>query len=558
MYHHLYLSPVAVAIALAISGPAKAAEPLSLQHATFTKVKEQFTLILSDKQPNKLTSAKTTPNTLQFISKNVDKARVAHVRMQQYYAGVPVEGGYAIVHDKQAGNGLLNGFSKNASMNGTVYQGLQDELGAPAASFINNADAVLTEWMSQYSKKNVRKQKITPMVYIDDNNKAHWAYEVSVMITHKHATPSRPTAIIDAETHKPFVEWNDIKTKRVDAKAMGFGGNTKAGEFKYDGSGLPFLEITRDNRTKNCYMENKDVKVIDMLHLNDDDFSNPPPTKAMKFKCKGTSSTPFFMSGYQADGYDKENGAYSPSNDALYSGYVIKHMYHDWYGLEALTKNGKPMQLVMRVHYDDRYENAFWDGEQMTFGDGEDMLYPLVSLGIAAHEISHGFTEQHSNLRYRGQSGGMNEAFSDMAAKAAEYYSLGDLNDWMLGSEIMKEASGMDALRFMDKPSKDGSSIDYADEYYPGLDVHYSSGVYNRMFYLLSTTPGWTPRLAFDVMVKANVAYWTPTSDFKAGACGVLSATVDEKRPVEDVKAALTKVGIDFSACKIAEPVPEV
>ena len=105
------------------------------------------------------------------------------------------------------------------------------------------------------------------------------------------------------------------------------------------------------------------------------------------------------------------------------------------------------------------YENAFWDGKQMTFGDGDTMMYPLVSLGVGAHEISHGFTEQHSNLEYYGQSGGINEAFSDMAAQAAEYYSA-KKNSWQIGPEIMKEDSGYEALRYMDKPSRDGSSID--------------------------------------------------------------------------------------------------
>src|SRR4029079_4516028 len=112
------------------------------------------------------------------------------------------------------------------------------------------------------------------------------------------------------------------------------------------------------------------------------------------------------------------NGGYSPDNDALFGGAVIKNMYQQWYGVPVLKENGKPMMLVMVVH--NPIDNAFWDGKKMTFGDGVRMFYPLTSLGVAAHEISHGFTEQHSNLTYYGQSGGMNEAYSDMAAQAAE------------------------------------------------------------------------------------------------------------------------------------------
>jgi pseudolysin len=254
--------------------------------------------------------------------------------------------------------------------------------------------------------------------------------------------------------------------------------------------------------------------------------------------------------GYNGDGYDKINGAYSPTNDAMYAGYVIKHMYHDWYQIEALTnRDGSPMQLVMRVHYGDGYENAYWDGEQMTFGDGESMLYPLVSLGVGAHEISHGFTEQHSNLEYYGQSGGMNESFSDMAAQAAEFYSLGKTT-WMIGSEIMKEESGYEALRYMDLPSKDGESIDTATEYNSGLDVHYSSGVYNHLYYLIANQPGWDARKAFDVMVKANMDYWTPYVSFDEGGCGVLSAAKDLGYNMDDIKRSLDLVAIKYSACE--------
>ncbi|WP_336118282.1 M4 family metallopeptidase, partial [Klebsiella pneumoniae] len=74
-----------------------------------------------------------------------------------------------------------------------------------------------------------------------------------------------------------------------------------------------------------------------------------------------------------------------------------------------------------------------------------------------------------------GQSGGMNEAFSDMAGEAAEFYMRGK-NDFLIGYDIKK---GSGALRYMDQPSRDGRSIDNASQYYNGIDVHHSSGVYN-------------------------------------------------------------------------------
>jgi hypothetical protein len=89
----------------------------------------------------------------------------------------------------------------------------------------------------------------------------------------------------------------------------------------------------------------------------------------------------------------------------------------------------------MKVHYSTSYENAFWDGSAMTFGDGASTFYPLVSLDVASHEVSHGFTSQNSNLTYSGQSGGINEAYSDIAGEAAEYYMKGT-NDFLVGGHL--------------------------------------------------------------------------------------------------------------------------
>lgn len=511
MHHNYYLSPLAVALALGIASSARAAEPMPLQKASLNQVKQKFALTIQG-----ISAAK---DSLQFVSEHTDVNKVTHVRMQQQYVGFPVYGGYAIMHSMHTVKSLGKA-QENVSMNGVVYQGLQTELGQPDASFVKNADAALELFKAKYAGKEVSEGKVIPMVYIDSQHKAHWAYKVSALVTHKDKIPERPTAIIDAKTNQAFVQWNDIKTQSRDVvKGSGFGGNNKIGFIQY-GSDLPYLDITRDSHLSSCFMENSAVKVIDMDHK----YSSR--SRAMKFNCSANDAG-IYLTGYKGDGYDKENGAASPTNDALYAGHVIHYMYQDWYNTNALSNaDGSPMKLVMRVHYGEGYENAYWDGQQMTFGDGDTMMYPLVSLGVAAHEISHGFTEQHSNLEYYGQSGGMNEAFSDMAAQAAEYYSV-NKSTWQIGGEIMKEDSGYDALRYMDLPSRDGESIDTADEYYGGLDVHYSSGVYNHLFYIMANQPSWNTRLAFDVMVKANMDYWTPYSNFDEGGEGLVSAIND-------------------------------
>ncbi|KTD23976.1 zinc metalloprotease ProA [Legionella maceachernii] len=534
------LSVPATCLGLAAITSAQAVEPMPLQQASFKRIQQQFQLVLPG-----VANAGGAPDTLQFIQQRTDKNHVTHVRMQQQYLGFEVYGGYAIMHSKATAMHLLN-TQNNVWMNGVLYRGLPDELGQPSADFIKNTIVALQQFKAHYQGKDVSEEQVTPMVYIDNQHQAHWAYRVSMYIRHEHQIPERSTAILDAKTHKSFIQWNDIKTARMAVKGTGYGGNSKTGQYLF-GKTFPLLDLTYDNLLKTCYMENAAVRVVDMEHKYHS--LNLP----MKFRCRNSQdNNPLtFWTGYRNDGYDKINGGFSPTNDALYFGYAIKHMYRDWYDIEVLSKKGNSMQIVMRVHYGEGYDNAYWDGRQMTFGDGDlTSMYPLVSLGIGAHEISHGFTEQHSNLQYTGHSGGLNESFSDMAAQAAEFYSTGK-NTWLIGAEIMKKGSGIEALRYMDKPSRDGQSIDSAEQYYEALDVHYSSGVYNRLFYLMSTLSGWNPRKAFEVMVKANMDYWTPTATFDEAGCGVLNATHDFGFSVDDVKKSLAAVAVNFDSCVI-------
>ncbi len=541
MQTNVYLSPFVLGLAVAVSSPLHAVEAVPLQSISFRQLQQTFHLTLPGAA---LQATPIKADSLQFINQHTDKKNITHVRMRQEYVGFPVFGGYAIIHSQQTAKTLLQS-SRSVSMNGTVYPGLDTELGQPAPLFVARASVALRQFKAHYSNHTVLEEQVTPIVYIDDQHRAFWAYKVSVLVQPADNIPERPTAIIDAQTFKPFEHWNDVKTSSSIVKGQGYGGNARAGIYQY-GVDLPFLQMTRNNLTGMCSMRNKDVKVMDM----DNDYGTP--RSSMTFRCEQSSldDGETWWTGYQADGYDQRNGAYSPTNDALYIGSVIRDMYSKWYGLNVLSRNDKPMSLIMRVHYGEGYENAFWDGKQMTFGDGDTKMYPLVSLGVGAHEISHGFTEQHSNLNYFGQSGGMNESFSDMAAQAAEFY-VKNKNSWDIGREIMKENSGYEVLRYLDKPSRDGRSIDRANQYHEGMNVHYSSGVYNRLFYLLANKPGWDVRQAFHVMLKANVDYWTPYSTFAEGACGVLAATRDLALSVDAVKESLDEVVIDYQKCGV-------
>jgi pseudolysin/vibriolysin len=122
----------------------------------------------------------------------------------------------------------------------------------------------------------------------------------------------------------------------------------------------------------------------------------------------------------------------------------------------------------------------------------------------------------------------------------------------MVGADIVKPSTvpllGLPALRDMCTPSNDGASIDNAAQYYDGIDVHYSSGVYNRAFCTLAKTAGWDTRKAFEVFHDANALYWGPSETFDTGACGVEGAAKDRGYAVADVTAAFTAVGVTCAA----------
>lgn len=487
-------------------------------------------------------------------SRTLDATQTLHVRLQQMYLGYPVYGADAVMHIPHASNKkmMLDTARVNQKivMNGTFYKNINADLANKSnLSFAQSAgQQVLDKAIYQYQhqigmKVPVQQSKKQLLVYVDENNKAHWAYKVTFYVPalKSNSIPSRPVYIMDATTFQIYKTWDNIQTTAV--IGGGYGGNLKIGRLIYDGlpNHLAALDVMRDDKSQICKLETDQVRV-----------SNQNTGKEIDFKCKKTSATHNQL--YWHNMSDSVNGGYSPANDALFGGEMVKKMYQDWYGISVLQyPSGQPMLLDMYVHDKEEGDNAHWDAElnMMVFGDGKTLFYPLTSLGITAHEVSHGFTQQHSDLVYDGQSGAMNEAFSDMAAQAAEMYVYGK-NSWQIGAEVVKR--GDKALRYMDMPSKDCygrepgvlCSIDNADQYYPGLNVHHGSGVYNRFFYLLSTSQDWDVRKAFDVMVRANF-YWTSTTNFNSGACDVLQAATDLHRDVSAVKAAFDIVKVDYT-----------
>jgi Zn-dependent metalloprotease len=180
--------------------------------------------------------------------------------------------------------------------------------------------------------------------------------------------------------------------------------------------------------------------------------------------------------------------------DAHYGLQLTWDFYKNTFGRNGIDGVGR--RTYSRVHYGNQYENAFWNNSCfcMTYGDGKTTFFPLVSIDVAGHEMSHGVMSKEANLTYSGESGGLNESNSDIFGTLVEFYANNpqDTPDFWIGERIYRANwpggvyNQTQALRYMDDPSRDGASPACWSSTVKNLDVHFSSGPNNHMFYLLA------------------------------------------------------------------------
>ncbi|WP_233262289.1 M4 family metallopeptidase [Vitiosangium sp. GDMCC 1.1324] len=239
--------------------------------------------------------------------------------------------------------------------------------------------------------------------------------------------------------------------------------------------------------------------------------------------------------------------------------------YDTLFGRDSFDDRGA--QITSTVHYGQSYVNAYWDGFQIVFGDGDNFNSTQLGLDldVTAHEISHAVTERESGLAYRNESGALNESYSDIAAAFCESWSRGSVIDadvWKIGEDIWTPGTAGDALRYMNSPTLDGSSRDYYPERYTGTSdnggVHWNSGIPNLAFKLL-VTGGTHPRgktavnvtgvgmhRAAQTWYHANANYFTSTTTMSQAKTWTAQAAQDryDATVVQAVRDAWSAVGV--------------
>ena len=271
--------------------------------------------------------------------------------------------------------------------------------------------------------------------------------------------------------HRP-ARWVDAQTGAIrrafDAVAHGRGvgvlGDSKPVDSTQTGDGA-FLLRSRDGRQQTFDAGNKTV--------------NPPGAPLTDADDVWSGTVNKFRSPDQRAAVDAH----------FYAGFV-DDFYRDVFGRNSLDGDG--MQVVSTVHFDNNYCNAFWNGVQMTYGDGDgrDCLPMSGALDVVAHELTHGVTDFSSDLVYFGESGALNESFSDVVATSVEHFAarhnpeLPGSPDWRIGEDVVLDRNG---FRNMADPQEYGDPDHYSERYTGTGDdggVHINSGIPNQAFYL--------------------------------------------------------------------------
>ncbi|NGO84813.1 M4 family metallopeptidase [Streptomyces sp. 196(2019)] len=416
-----------------------------------------------------------------------DARGTVHTRYERTYDGLPVLGGDLVTHT--AADGTLKGVDKATDAKIAV---------ASTTPKLKSAAA------------DARK-----VIWAGHGGKPVLAFETVKTGVLKDGTPSRVHTLTDATTGEKLYSFEAVKTG--------------AGHGQYSGE----VEITT-------------TKTDAGFELTDGERGGHK-TYDLDQGSSGTGALVTDDDDTWGDG--TAGNRQTAAVDAHYGAAKTWDFYKSALGRDGIRGDGQA--AYSRVHYGKAYVNAFWDDSCfcMTYGDGEGDKKPLTSLDVAGHEMTHGLTSATADLNYSGESGGLNEATSDILGTSVEFFAdnASDAGDYLIGEMIDINGDGT-PLRYMDQPSKDGSSADYWDENLGDLDVHHSSGVANHFFYLLaegsgkktvngvdydsptadgSTLTGIGREKAYQIWYKALSVYMTSTTDYAGARVATEKAATD-------------------------------
>ena len=445
-------------------------------------LKEQLGL----KENSNFSKVKTETDDLGFL----------HEKFQLFHKGLKVEFSTYSLHSKK---------SKLESMNGEFYQ-LEDINTNPGLTY----EQALTKAISQIGAKEYLWEKPLEAAAIDYTKPAGELVLLPMMDDDKSSKKNNDIRLVykfDIYATNP-VSRGDVYVDALTGEIVFYNATIKhLGEYnhgnhnlakKSDGRIEKSLFVAANAATR--YSSAQTIQTVlsgSSYILSDNTRGNGINTFNMK---KGTSYTAAVnftdvdnnWTATEFNNTNKDNGALDAhwGAEKTYDYFSTKHARNSYDNAGAIIKS--------YVHFDTAYDNAYWNGSVMTYGDGSGTYFDiLTSLDVAAHEIGHAVCEKTANLAYQRESGAMNEGFSDIWGACVEYFAAPTKSTWLIGEDIERRA-GKTALRSMSNPKLEGQPDTYGGTNWKVINcgtptqtndycgVHTNSGVLNHWFYILS------------------------------------------------------------------------
>jgi thermolysin len=450
------------------------------------------------------------PDEFAVTRVDIDELSMAHTRVIQTVDGVRVWQGEAIVHLKA--DGALS----------TVTDDLKENITVNTKPNFSAEEAVgLAKAMYGRSDRLTEKPVADLWIFRADD-RDHLTYRVQMRREDNTKETAMPVIFVDAHTGENVFQYDNLQTG--------------TGSSLYSGN----VTIGTSVSGSTYYLENTTRKVG-------------------TFDSRNTTSSTYRFT----DADDIWNSTSQRAGvDAQYGAEKTMAYYQNVHGRNGIDGSGGPAYytsavggvglISSKVHYSSGYNNAFWNGSYMTYGDGDGTNFtPLVTLDICGHEMTHGVTERTANLTYSGESGALNESMSDVFGAMVELYTRGgsaNANTWKIGEDAYTPGTAGDALRYMDNPhaapnsgyTADDDPDHYAERYTGTADsggVHINSGIGNKAFYLVAaggthhrsgvTTTGIGTTDAAKIWYRALTVYMTSGTNFAGARTATLNAAND-------------------------------
>ncbi|KMM38008.1 M4 family metallopeptidase [Guptibacillus hwajinpoensis] len=514
----------------------KATNTPSFVSGTLTKASSKTpTEILFDylnEQKSLYKFSSSAQDSFKIVSTEKDELGFTVFRLQQLYEGTPVYGSTQTVHVDQ--DGVLTALS------GTVIPNLESKKELKKATKFKKQDAIQKAEADLGFSPNYEQKPESNLVVYNEGDSATYAYHVTLNFLSPE--PGNWQYIIDAKSGDVLTSFNALHEAKKEGVGKPGGGDNITGTTT-TGTGTGVLG---DQKTFNTLLSSSTYYLKDTTRGGG----------VFTYDAANRTKLPGSL---WADADNKFNASYDAAAvDAHYYASATYDYYKDVFNRNSYDGNGAPLKST--VHYGRNYNNAFWNGSQMVYGDGDGSTFVSLSGGedVVAHELTHAVTDTTADLIYQNESGALNESMSDVFGTLVEFHDNNN-PDWLIGEDIYTPGTSGDALRSMSDPTQFGDPAHYSERYTGTQDnggVHINSGIMNKAAYLLSeggtfygvTVSGIGKDKLGAIYYRTLTQYLTASSNFSQMRSAAVQAATDlygaSSSEVQSVNKAFDAVGV--------------